>query len=64
MKKKLKIPTTKLIHVSELGEIEKEKEGLSNELTDYKDKLLKFAEKEKQWQKDMTLVVESEKNLR
>ena len=34
---------------------------MSSELTDCKAKLLKFAEKEKQWQKGMTLVVESEK---
>ena len=44
-KKKLKIPSTKLIHASELAELEKEKEGLGGELTSCKAKLLKFAEK-------------------
>ena len=47
LKNKLKILATHLIHAYELDELEKEKEGLSNELTDYKAKLLKFVEKEK-----------------
>ena len=33
-------------------------------MTDCKDKLLKFGDKEKQWNKDMTLVVQSEKDLK
>ena len=33
-------------------------------MTDCKAKLLKFAEKEKQWKIDMTLVVDSEKTLK
>ena len=45
LKKKLKILATQLIQASQLVELEKEKEGLSNELTDYKAKLLKFSEK-------------------
>ena len=64
LKKKLKIPSTQLIQGPELSEIEKEKESLNNELTDCKDKLLKFVDKEKQWQKGMALVVESEKTMK
>ena len=45
LEKKLKIPATQWIHASELAKLEKEKEGLSNELTDCKDKLIKFSEK-------------------
>ena len=63
-KKKLKILATQLIKGLELTEIKKEKEGLKNELTDYKAKLLKFTNKEKKWQKYMTLVVKSEKALK
>ena len=37
---------------------------MKNELTDCKTKLLKFVDKEKQWHKEMTLVVESEKALK
>ena len=48
LKKKLKIPATQLIQGPELDEIEKEKETLKNELTDCKEKLLKFADKEQQ----------------
>ena len=47
LKKKLKIPSTQLIHTSELIEFEKEKETLNNELIDCKSKLLKLEEKEK-----------------
>ena len=52
LKKKLKIPVTQLIHVSELTELEKEKELLSQELNDYKDKLLKLLGEKKQWEKE------------
>ena len=45
LKNKLKIPSTKLIHASELDELEKEKEGLGSKLTACKTKLLKFGEK-------------------
>ena len=62
--KKLKIPSTQLIQASELTDFEKEKEDLNGELTDCKAKILKFTEKEKQWQRDMSLVVESEKTLK
>ena len=44
--------------------MEKEKEDMENELLDCKAKLLKFVDKEKQCEKDMTLVVESEKTLK
>ena len=64
LKKKINIHTTQLLEGSELAKMEKEKEDLKNELLDYKEKLLKFADKEKQWQKDMALVVESEKTLK
>ena len=37
---------------------------MNNELTDYKAKLLKFVDKEKQWQKYMAMVVESEKTVK
>ena len=37
---------------------------MKNELTDCKAKLLKFVDKEKQWQKYMALLVESENNLK
>ena len=47
-----------------MADIEEEKEKLNNELTDCKAKLLKFVDKEKQWQKDMALVIESEKNMK
>ena len=39
LKRKIKIPSTQLIQASELAELEKEKEGLSGELTDCKAKL-------------------------
>ena len=45
-------------------EIEEEKEKLNNDLTDCKVKILKFANKEKYWEKYMALVVESEKNMK
>ena len=45
LEKKFKIPPTQWIHAPELAGLEKEKEGLSNELTDCKDNLIKFAEK-------------------
>ena len=61
LKKKLKIPSTQLIETSELTGFEKEKEALNIELTDCKAKLLKLEEKEKQWEKDAKLLVESEK---
>ena len=45
LKKKLKIPATRLIQGLELAEIEKETERMNNELADCKAKLLKFIEK-------------------
>ena len=64
LKNKLKIPATQLIQGLELVEIEEEKEKLNNELLDCKAKLLKFADREKQWHEDMDLVVETEKNMK
>ena len=64
LNKKLNIPATQLLEGLELAEMEKEKEDMKNELLDCKEKLLKFANKEKKWKKDMTLVVESEKTLK
>ena len=64
LKNKLKIPSTHLIQTFELIEFEKEKEELNIELTDYKANLLKMEEKEKQWDKDAKLLVESEKDLK
>ena len=37
---------------------------MNSEQTDFKAKFLKFVDKEKQWKKDMTLVVESEKAMK
>ena len=64
LKKKLKIPSTQLIQTYELTEIEKEKEALNTELIDCKDKLLKFEEKEKDWEKDAKILIENEKDLK
>ena len=64
LKNKLKFPSTQLIQAFELTKIEKEKEDLNGELTDCKAKLLKFAEKEKKWEIDVSHVVESEKTLK
>ena len=61
LKRKLKIPSTQLIQTSELTEFEKEKEALTNELIDCKARLLKFEEKEKQWEKDVGIWAEKEK---
>ena len=47
-----------------MDEIEREKEDFNNELLDSKAKLLKFADKEKQWQNEMALVVDNEKALK
>ena len=63
MKKNHKIPTTQLIQGPELSEIEEETERLNNKLTDCKANLLKFVDKEKQWQKDISSIIESEKNI-
>ena len=57
LKKKILIPATHLTEGPELAEIEKEKGNLNNCLTDCEEKLLKFADKGNQWQKDMALVV-------
>ena len=37
---------------------------MNGELIDCKEKLLKFKKKVKQWERDMSLVVESEKTLK
>ena len=64
LKKKLKIPSTQLIQTAELIEFEKEKEALNTELTNYKAKLLKLDEKEKQWEKEAKFIRESEEDLK
>ena len=64
LKKKLKIPSTQLIQTSELTKFEKEKEALNTELTNFKDKLLKLEEKQKQWEKEAKLLKESEEDLK
>ena len=64
LKKKLKIPSTQLIHTFELTEFDKEKEALNIELIDCKAKLLKLEEKEKQWEKYAKLLIENEKDLK
>ena len=46
-----------------MAEIEKEKEGLKNELMDCKERLSKFSHKEKKLKKYIALLVESEKYL-
>ena len=64
LKKKLKIPSTQLMQTAELFEFEKEKQALNTELTDWKDKLLKLEEKEKQWEKEAKFLRESEEDLK
>ena len=44
--------------------MEKEKETLTGELNDCKENLLKFVEEKKQWERDMSLLVESEKDIK
>ena len=60
LKKKLKIPATQLAQTEELAEFEKEKGKLNAELTDYKAKLIKLEEKERQWGADIQLLKKSE----
>ena len=64
LKKKLKIPSTQLIQATWLTELEKEKETLNSELNDCKAKILKFVEEKKQWERDMSLMVENKKSLK
>ena len=64
LKRKLKIPSTQLIQTDDLVEFEKEKETLNTELTDWKAKLLKLEEKEKQWEVDTKVLKESEKEFK
>ena len=64
LKNKLKIPSTQLIHTSELTEFEKEKEALKTEFIGCKSKLLNLEEKEKHWEKDANILIESEKDLK
>ena len=64
LKKKLKIPSTHLIHNFELTEFEKEKEDLNTKITDCKAKILKLEENEKQWEKETKLPKESEEDLK
>ena len=44
--------------------MEKEKESLNGKIMEFQAQLLKFIEKEKQWKKNMNLIVESEKALK
>ena len=60
----MEIPSTQVIHTSELTEFEKEKEALSTKMSDCKYKLLKLEEKEKQWEKEAKLLKESEEDLK
>ena len=60
----MKIPSTQLIQTSKLTEFEKEKEALNTKLTDYKAKILKLEEKEKQWEKETKFLKESEEGLK
>ena len=61
LKKKLEIPTTRLIQTAELTEIEKEKETLSTNLIDCKAKLLRQEEKERQSKKYVELWAEEKR---
>ena len=60
LKRKLEIPATRLIQTFKLTEIEKEKEALETELINCKARLLKYEEKNKQWEKDAELWAEKE----
>ena len=62
--KKINIPSIHLIQATKLTEMEKEKETLTGELNDCKEKLLKFVEEKKNWERDMSLLVEIEKDLK
>ena len=64
LKRKLKIPSTKLTQTYELAEIEKEKETLNIELTDWKANMLKLEEKERKWEVDTKILKESKKELK
>ena len=64
LKKKLKIPSTRLIQTSELTEFEKEKEALNTELIDCKSRLLNLEEKEKHWKRDSNILIENQKDLK
>ena len=63
-KKKLKIPTTQLIQALELTELEKEKDTLNDELNNCKEKLSKFVEENKEWEKERILLTDNEKTLK
>ena len=60
----LKVPATQLIQGSELTEIEKEKEALNDELSDYKAKHLKFSNERKEWEKEKFLLMEDAKVMK
>ena len=61
LKRKMKIPFTELIQTSKIMEFEKEKEALTTKFIDFKVRLLKFEEKEKQWEKYGRIWAENEK---
>ena len=44
--------------------MEKEKDVLNDQLNDCKEKLLKFVEEKKQWEKDRVHLIENEKYLK
>ena len=52
LKNKLKIPATQLIQASELTELEKDNESLSQEINDCKENLLKHVGEQSQWEKE------------
>ena len=59
LKNKLKNFATQLIQASKLLELEKEKEVLNDELSNCKDKILKFANEKKEWEKEKLLMTEN-----
>ena len=61
--KKINIPSIHLIQATKLTEMEKEKETLTGELNDCKEKMLKLVDEKKQLERVMSLLVESEKTL-
>ena len=64
LKNKLKNSATRLIQASKLLELEKEKEVLNDELSNCKEKLLKFAEEKRGWEKGKVLLTKNVKDLK
>ena len=57
LKKNLNIPSTHRIQDSKLTELEKEKELITQELSDSKEKLLNLAEGENKWEKEIYFLI-------